>query len=78
MRTLSIKEARMSFSRLVDLAERGETVVITRNGKGAARLCSMPRGAKPLPPLAEFRAAIVRPPKGLAEAVMAARRAGRF
>jgi len=78
MRTLSIKEARMSFSRLVDLAENGETVVITRNGRGAARLCSMPRRAKPLPSLGEFRSAIARPAKGLADAVMAERREGRF
>lgn len=78
MRTLSIKEARINISRLVSLAAKGETVVITRNGKEAARLCAMPPRAKALPSLSEFRAGVVRPEHGLTRTVIASRREARF
>jgi prevent-host-death family protein len=38
MATVSIKEARDRFTELARLAERGEEVVITRNGKPALQL----------------------------------------
>ncbi len=37
-RTASIREARQHLPHLVDLAERGETTVITRHGKVVARI----------------------------------------
>lgn len=37
-RTASIREAKAGLPHLVDLAERGETIVITRHGKVVARL----------------------------------------
>jgi prevent-host-death family protein len=78
MRTVNIKEARACLSRLVDRAERGETVVITRHGKQSARLGPMPARAKGLPSLSEFRSGIVTPRTGLAATVMASRREERF
>ena len=78
MQTMNIKEARACLSRLVDGAERGETVVITRHGKQSARLGPMPARAKRLPRLGEFRSEIVTPRTGLAATVMASRREGRF
>ena len=46
MRTVSIREANQSFSRLVKEVEAGETVVITRQGKPVAEL--VPRQANRL------------------------------
>ncbi len=78
MRTMNIKEARGCLSTLVDRAERGETVVITRHGKQSARLCPPQRRAKGLPSLSEFRSRIVPPSTGLAATVMTSRREDRF
>lgn len=38
MKTFGAFEAKNKFSELLDIAERGEEVVITRNGKPVARL----------------------------------------
>ena len=78
MQTMNIKEARACLSRLVDGAERGETVVITRHGRQSARLVPMPARAKALPSLAEFRSGILTPKTGLSATVIAARREERF
>jgi len=78
MVTMNIKEARACFSRLIDKAERGETIVITRHGKRSARLGPMPTRANGLPSLSEFRSRIVAPREGLAATVVAARREERF
>ena len=78
MQTLNIKEARACFSRLLDKAERGETVVITRYGKQSARLVPIVPRAKGLPSLGAFRAGIVVPKTGLAATVIASRREERY
>ena len=78
MRTMSVRDARINFSRLISLAEKGETVVITRNGKESARLCAVPTRAQALPSLGEFRARIARPATGLARTVISSRREERF
>lgn len=38
MQTIPLAAAKADLSRLVDLAEHGETIVITRRGKAVARL----------------------------------------
>ena len=73
MRTMSIKEARSHFSQLIDRAEKGETVIITRNGRKSARVVPMPSHAKALPALGEFRADIGLSGTSLAETVIASR-----
>jgi len=78
MQTLNIKEARANLSRLVDMAESGETVVITRNGTKAARLGPVPTSRNALPDLKSFRAAISRPKTSLSKTVIASRREDRF
>jgi len=78
MRTINIKEARACLGSLVDMAERGETVIITRHGKQSARLVPMPACAKGLPSLGEFRSAIAAHGTGLSETVMASRHEERF
>ena len=49
MLTVALKDARQRLGQLVDAAARGEEVVITRRGQGAARLG--PVGDRSLPPL---------------------------
>lgn len=78
MHTMNIKEARACLSKLVDRAERGETVVITRHGKQSARLGPMPTRMNALPSLSEFRSGITPPGTGLAATVIASRREERF
>ncbi len=78
MRTMNIKEARACLGRLVDGAEKGETVVITRHGKQSARLAPMPARAKGLTSLSEFRSGIATSETGLAATVLRARREERF
>jgi prevent-host-death family protein len=40
MREMSVTEAKARFSTLLDRVEKGETVIITRHGRTAARLVS--------------------------------------
>ena len=78
MQTLNIKEARACLGRLVDKAERGETVVITRYGKQSARLVPIAPRAQALPSLGAFRASMAMRKTGLAETVIASRREERY
>ena len=78
MLTMNIRKARACLGRLVDKAERGETVVILRHGKKSARLMPMPALSNGLPSLRKFRSAIAPPRTGLAATVIASRREERF
>lgn len=79
MDTVSIREARRRLSELVDAAQRGEAVVITRRGKKVARLSAVrdqPR--KRLPDLTAFRASIKVKGKPLSQVVIDNRRGARY
>ena len=54
MREMSVREANQNFSQVIAAAERGETIVITKNGAPVARISPLPadRSADP-----EWRAA---------------------
>ncbi len=59
MKRINVREARQQFSALVDAAEHGDLIVITRHGQEVARLG--PIEATPeagLPDLSEFRDSI--------------------
>jgi len=60
MNTINAKQARKQLGELIDAAERGETVVITRRGKKVAELGPVrkrpPR--RGLPDLTAFRASL--------------------
>ncbi|MCC7045997.1 MAG: type II toxin-antitoxin system prevent-host-death family antitoxin [Alphaproteobacteria bacterium] len=60
MKTVSIAKAKASLSELVDRAESGEEIAITRHGKTVARLSPPVPPRKPLPSLAEFRKSMPR------------------
>ena len=57
---INAREARQRFSELLDLAERGENVIVTRRGKPAVRLVAEQQveATQPLPDLTAFRASI--------------------
>ena len=60
MKYIGIRLARAKFSELVDRAEAGEEIVITRQGRAVARLVGTPRAPKALPTLQEFRRTLGR------------------
>jgi prevent-host-death family protein len=43
MTTVNVHEAKTNLSRLLERAERGEEVIIARDGKPVARLVALPR-----------------------------------
>jgi prevent-host-death family protein len=55
MKQVGIKQARQELPGLIDRAEAGEEVIITRQGKPVAKLIAAPRTLKALPSLAQFR-----------------------
>ena len=78
METVTIREARRRLSKLVDAAERGEAVIITRRGKKVA--CLRPVGDSPrkgLPDLTEFRASIKVKGRPLSKVVIDSRNEAR-
>ena len=75
MKTVGVREARRRLGELVDAAERGESVIITRRGRQVARLGPVaPEGGRRLPDLSEFRARIRVQGKPLSETVAELRR----
>jgi prevent-host-death family protein len=57
---VGIKQARQELPDLIDRAEAGEEIMITRQGKPVAKLVAAPKTVKALPPLAQFRRQISR------------------
>ena len=55
MKHVGIRQARQELPDLIDRAEAGEEIVITRQGKPVARLIAAPKAGKALPSLAQFR-----------------------
>jgi prevent-host-death family protein len=76
MKQVGIKQARQELPDLIDRAEAGEEVIITRQGKPVAKLVSAPRALKPLPSLAEFRRGAGRLGTPAAQLVREERNAG--
>lgn len=60
MATINLAEAKAHLSELVDRAESGEDILITRHGRPVARLTSAQPAKAPLRPLAGFRARMPR------------------
>lgn len=60
MKHVGIKQARQTLPDLIDRAEAGEEIMITRQGQPVAKLVAAPKTLKTLPSLAEFRKEIGR------------------
>jgi prevent-host-death family protein len=54
MREMSVRDANQNFSQVIAAAERGETIVITKNGAPVARISPLPADRSTDP---EWRAA---------------------
>ena len=67
MKHVGIKQARQELPGLIDRAEAGEEVIITRQGKPVAKLIAAPKTLKPLPSLAEFRKGLGQSGTGAAQ-----------
>ena len=79
MDTISIKEARIQFAKLITAAQRGSSATITRRGKPVAQLLPPPGlGRKPLPDLSAFRAAIKLRGNSLSHTVVGQRQKNRY
>ena len=55
MKHVGIRQARQDLPDLIDRAEAGEEVIITRQGRPVAKLVAAPRHPIPLPSLVDFR-----------------------
>ncbi len=78
MLTKSIKEARSTFSALIDRVQNGETISITRHGKQAACLVPSTMAGTKLPSLGQFRAKIKSASSPLSNTVIRSRDEARF
>ncbi len=79
METLNIRDARQHLSEIVDAAERGESVVITRRGEKVACVGPVESAAgKGLPDLSTFRAEIKTKGKSLSSSLIDAREQERY
>ena len=63
MRSMSVKDARQQFAKLVNTVQQGRTVAITRRGKAVVTMTPVQK-LKPraLPDLTEFRASLGKAP----------------
>jgi prevent-host-death family protein len=55
MKSVGIRQARQELPDLIDRAEAGEEIIITRQGRPVARLVAAAKDHEPLPSLANFR-----------------------
>jgi prevent-host-death family protein len=78
MTIVSIKEARANISQLVDKAEQGEQIIVTRNGRKVAVIHGFPSRGQKLPPQGDFRATIKCHGSPLSTTVMENRAKERF
>ena len=77
MLEVNVKEARSSFSQLLNKVEQGQDILLTRRGKKVACLVS-PEKECSLPSLKEFRKTITLSGAGLSTAVQVARDKERY
>lgn len=78
METVSVRDLRNRLAELVDAAQRGETVAITRRGEIIACLGPVLTERRRLPDLSGFRSSIHSPGTPLSHLVVDSREAERF
>ncbi len=79
MNTINAREARKRLGNLIDAAERGESIVITRRGKKVAEIGPVrKRRRRRLPDLAKFRAGVKVKGKSLSDTVISMRARERY
>ena len=79
MNTVSVKEARMRLAKLINAAQRGRGVAITRRGKTVAQLVPPPQPRqRGLPDLAAFRKTVKLRGASLSKTILTQRRQERY
>jgi prevent-host-death family protein len=78
VRTISVREARQNFRRLLDAVEAGEEVAVVRRGRQIARMVPARRPLGPLPDLRALRRTIRVDGRPLSEEVVRMRQEGRY
>ncbi|HUU43530.1 MAG TPA: type II toxin-antitoxin system prevent-host-death family antitoxin [Planctomycetota bacterium] len=79
MNTINAKQARKQLGELIDAAERGESVVITRRGKRVAEIGPVrSRRHRKMPDLSEFRASVKVNGRSMSDTVIAMRAEERY
>jgi prevent-host-death family protein len=79
MNTINAKQARKQLGNLIDAAQGGESIVITRRGRKVAELGPVrARRRQKLPDLSAFRASLKVKGKSLSETVIAMRAEERY
>jgi prevent-host-death family protein len=73
MREVSVREANQNFSQVIAAAERGETIVVTKNGRPVAKIIPQPEGRENDP---EWRAGFAALEKSLKSKRGSGRRVG--
>lgn len=58
MHSFSVAEAKAKLSQLIELAESGQAVIITKRGRPVVHLIAEKTPAQAFPSLAEFRASL--------------------
>jgi len=77
MLEINVKDARSSFSKLINKVEQGQDIILTRRGKRVACLVS-PEKENHLQSLKKFRKSIVLSGEGLGSAVLSGRNEERY
>jgi prevent-host-death family protein len=79
MNSVNIRQARRRLSEIVDAAERGESVIITRRGRNVACVSPVkPVARRRLPDLSEFRKSLKVKGRALSATVSEARKSARY
>jgi prevent-host-death family protein len=80
MTQISAREVRRRLAELLDSAQAGQTIEITRHGKAVARITPPPRQPVPrkLPDMAGFRRSLKMSGKPLSRIVTEQRRGARY
>jgi prevent-host-death family protein len=78
MKSVSVAEVRRRLKSLLDEVSSGDEVSVVRRGREVARLVPPKRGRRRLPPLGSFRASIRVAGEAVSQAVIRARREGRY
>ncbi|MCF8053433.1 MAG: type II toxin-antitoxin system prevent-host-death family antitoxin [Desulfobacterales bacterium] len=75
---VSVKEARLKISALLDRTQKGEEILILRRGKKVARLVPVAGSERRLPDLAAFRESISIKGDSLSQTVIDGRNQERY
>ncbi len=80
MTRVSAREARQRLAELLDCAQAGQTIEITRRGEAVARITPPPKrtAARKMPDLTDFRNSLKMSGKPMSQTIIELRRSARY